>query len=46
MCLRTGWAWGWVGSMDMTDNMMLRGYRKGRLFFADRKTPKTWLNIL
>ena len=32
---------GLVGSMDMTDNMMLRGYRKGRLFFADRKTPKT-----
>lgn len=31
---------GLVGSMDMTDNMMLRGYNEGRLFFADRKTPK------
>ena len=31
---------GLVGSMDMTDNMMLRGYRKGHLFFADRKRPK------
>lgn len=32
---------GLVGSMDMTDNMMLRGYNKGRGFFADRKTPRT-----
>lgn len=32
---------GLVGSMDMTDNMMLRGYKKGRLFFTDRKTPKS-----
>ena len=31
---------GLVGSMDMTDNVMLRGYQKGGLFFADRKTPK------
>ena len=31
---------GLVGSMDMTDNMMLRGYRGGRSFFADRKRPK------
>ena len=30
-----------VGSMDMTDNMMLRGYRNGRPFFADRKTPRS-----
>lgn len=30
---------GLVGSMDMTDNMMLRSYRKGRGFFLDRKTP-------
>lgn len=30
---------GLVGSMDMADNMMLRGYRKGRPFFTDRKTP-------
>lgn len=32
---------GLVGSMDMTDNMMLRSYRKGKSFFADRKTPRT-----
>ena len=32
---------GLVGSMDMTDNMMLRGYRGGRLFFADRKKPRS-----
>ena len=31
---------GLVGSMDMTDNMMLRGYNEGRPFFADRKKPK------
>lgn len=31
---------GLVGSMDMAGNMMLRGYRKGRLFFTDRKTPE------
>ncbi|MFR5011904.1 MAG: hypothetical protein ACLTDI_13620 [Acutalibacteraceae bacterium] len=31
---------GLVGSMDMTDNMMLRGYLQGRSFFTDRKTPK------
>lgn len=31
---------GLVASMDMTDNMMLRGYQDGRGFFADRKTPK------
>ena len=31
---------GLVGAMDMTDNMMLRSYRKGRSFFADRKAPK------
>ena len=32
---------GLVGSMDMTGNMMLRGYKKGRPFFTDRKTPKS-----
>lgn len=32
---------GLVGSMDMTDNIMLRGYRNGRPFFADRKTPRS-----
>ena len=32
---------GLVGAMDMTDNMMLRGYRRGRSVFTDRKTPKS-----
>ena len=31
---------GLVGSMDITDNMMLRSYRKGRLGFLNRKKPK------
>ena len=31
---------GLVGSMGMTDNMLLRSYRSGRGFFADRKAPK------
>ena len=31
---------GLVGSMDITDNMMLRSYRKGRAAFLDRKKPK------
>lgn len=31
---------GLVGSMDLTDNMMLRSYKKGKSFFADRKKPK------
>jgi len=31
---------GLVASMDMTDNMMLRGYNRRRGFFADRKTPQ------
>ena len=31
---------GLVGSMDLTDNMMLRSFRKGRSVFSDRKTPK------
>ncbi|MCD7737283.1 MAG: ABC transporter ATP-binding protein [Lachnospiraceae bacterium] len=30
---------GLVGSMDMTDNMMLRSYRRGRSEFLDRRTP-------
>ena len=30
---------GLVGAMDMTDNMMLRSYRKGHGAFLDRKTP-------
>ncbi len=32
---------GLVGAMDMTDNMMLRGYKRGLPFFADRRTPRT-----
>ena len=31
---------GLVGSMDLTDNMMLRSYRKGRSIFTNRKEPK------
>ena len=30
---------GLVGSMDLTDNMMLRRYRDSRGFFADRRPP-------
>ena len=31
---------GLVGSMDLSDNMMLRSFRKGRSPFADRKGPR------
>ena len=31
---------GLVGSMDITDNMMLRSYRKGHMGFVDRKKPR------
>ena len=31
---------GLVGSMDLTDNMMLRSFRKGRSIFTNRKEPK------
>lgn len=31
---------GLVGSMGMTENMMLKSYEKGRSFFTDRKAPK------
>jgi simple sugar transport system ATP-binding protein len=31
---------GLVASMDLTDNMLLRSYRIGKHFFADRKNPK------
>ena len=31
---------GLVGSMDITDNMMLRSYRKGPVGLLDRKSPK------
>jgi len=32
---------GLVASMDLTDNVMLRGYNEGRGIFADRKKPRT-----
>ena len=31
---------GLVGSMDLTDNMMLRSYRKGSFGFVNRKVPR------
>lgn len=31
---------GLVGSMDLTDNMMLRSYQDGKHFFTDRKKPR------
>ena len=31
---------GLVGSMDLTDNMMLRSFRKGHSWFTNRKDPK------
>ncbi len=31
---------GLVGSMDLTDNMMLRSFRCGKSVFTDRKTPR------
>ena len=31
---------GLVGSMNLTDNMMIRSYKEGRHFFADRRSPK------
>ena len=31
---------GLVGSMDLTDNVMLRSYRQGNSFMTNRKTPK------
>ena len=30
---------GLVGNMDLTDNMMLRSFRRGSLIFTDRNTP-------
>ena len=32
---------GLVGNMDITNNMMLRSFRNGNRFFADRKAPKS-----
>ncbi len=31
---------GLVGNMDLIDNVMLKSYRDGKRFFADRKSPK------
>ena len=31
---------GLVGNMDLTDNMMLRSFRRGHSMFTDRKSPK------
>ena len=31
---------GLVANMDLTDNMMLRSFRRGKSVFTDRKTPK------
>jgi len=31
---------GLVGGMDLSDNMMLRSFRKGKSFFTDRKSPQ------
>ncbi len=31
---------GLVGNMDITNNMLLRSYRRGRWAFTDRKTPR------
>ena len=31
---------GLVGNMNITDNMMLRSYRRGHSFFVDRQRPK------
>lgn len=31
---------GLVGSMDLTDNMMLRSYRRGHSLMTDRRTPR------
>ena len=31
---------GLVGTMNLSDNMMLRSFRKGKSFFTDRKSPR------
>ena len=35
---------GLVGNMDITDNMMLRSYRRGKSIFVDRKAPESLAN--
>ncbi|MBQ9467654.1 MAG: ABC transporter ATP-binding protein [Clostridia bacterium] len=37
---------GLVGNMDITDNMMLRSYRKGRSLFVNRSDPKKLANAI
>jgi len=37
---------GLVAAMGMTDNMMLRGYKKGIPFFTDRRTPKAMAELI
>ena len=37
---------GLVGSMDLTDNMMLRSYKEGNSFLADRKKPKELAEVV
>lgn len=32
---------GLVGAMNLTDNVMIRSYKKGRLFLLDKKAPRT-----
>ena len=32
---------GLVGPMDIVDNMMIRSYKKGGFFWADRRSPRT-----
>ena len=37
---------GLVGSMDLTDNMMLRSFRKGKGIFVNRKKPEELANTI
>ena len=37
---------GLVGSMDLTDNMMLRSFRKGKGIFLNRKKPEELANTI
>jgi len=32
---------GLVGPMDMVDNMMIRSYKKGNMFWVDKRSPRT-----
>lgn len=35
---------GLVGAMNLTDNVMIRSYRKGKSFLLDRRTPRALAN--